>query len=198
MLFCPCVVRKATENIDKKALNIFHQSQKGFCGIFVIIPQHQKGYLVYVTSIRKIISSYDVVFDESFSSALAYTSKPYSKAMAMRPSVTYTTCATSSREQTGNIITFAQFEEGNLLSFTSNDVESGDKSDDNSIMPPLLIKEEMDAMDSGDESDHDTISTEMLEDIRDRSQSHPDVNRREARYKIRDRINKKNLNGNEQ
>ena len=144
MLFCPCVVRKATENIDKKALNIFHQAQKGFCGIFVIIPQHQKGYLVYVTSSRKIISSYDVVFDESFSSALAYTSKPYSKAMAMRPSVTYTTCATSSREQTGNIITFAQFEEGNLLSFTSNDVESGDKSDDNSIMPPLLIKEEMD------------------------------------------------------
>ena len=31
----------------------------------------------------------------------------------------------------------------------------------------------MDAMDSSDESDHDFISTEMLEDIRDRSQSHP-------------------------
>ena len=33
-------------------------------------------------------------------------------------------------------------------------------------MPPLLSKEEMDEMDSGDESDHDPISTEMLEDIR--------------------------------
>ena len=43
-------------------------------------------------------------------------------------------------------------------------------------------------MDSGDESDHDLISTDMLEDIRDRSQSHPNVNQREARYKIRDRI----------
>ena len=43
-------------------------------------------------------------------------------------------------------------------------------------------------MDYGDESDHDLISTEMLEDIRDRSQTHPDVNRREARYKIRDCI----------
>ena len=43
-------------------------------------------------------------------------------------------------------------------------------------------------MDSGDESDHDLISTEMLEDIRYRSQTHPNVNRREARYKIRDFI----------
>ena len=45
-------------------------------------------------------------------------------------------------------------------------------------MPPLLSKEDMDAMDSGDESYHDLISTEMLEEIRDRSQSHPDVNQR--------------------
>ena len=32
-------------------------------------------------------------------------------------------------------------------------------------MPPLLSEEEIDAMDSGDESDHDLISTEMLEKI---------------------------------
>ena len=47
----------------------------------------------------------------------------------MRPSVTYTPCATSSREQTGDIITFTQFEEGNLLSETSNDAESSEKYD---------------------------------------------------------------------
>ena len=35
-------------------------------------------------------------------------------------------------------------------------------------------------MDSGDESDHYPISTEMLEDIRDGIQSHPNVNSREA------------------
>ena len=44
-------------------------------------------------------------------------------------------------------------------------------------MPPLLSKEEMDAIDSGDESDHDPISTEMLEDIRDGGQYHLKVNR---------------------
>ena len=62
VLFSPCVVRKATAHIEKKALNMRHQAQKGFCGIFVGIPQHQKGYLVYVPSTSKIISSYGVVF----------------------------------------------------------------------------------------------------------------------------------------
>ena len=43
-------------------------------------------------------------------------------------------------------------------------------------MPPLLSEEEMGAMDYGNESDHDLISTEMLENIRDGSQSHLSVN----------------------
>ena len=71
-------------------------------------------------------------------------------------------CDTSLREKTGNIITFTQFEGGGIWSETSNDAESGDESDEDSIMPPLLSEEEMDAMDSGDESDHDLISIEML------------------------------------
>ena len=52
----------------------------------------------------------------------------------------------------------------------------------------MMSKQDMDAINDGDESDHDIISTEMLEDIRDGSQTHPNVNIREARYKIRDRI----------
>ena len=129
VLFCPLVVRKATAHVDTKTLNMRHQAQKWFCGIFVGIPQHQKGYLVYVPSTRKVISSYDVVFDESFSSALSYTSRPYAEAMAMRLAVTYTPYATSSKEQTGDVITFAQFDDGNLLTETRNDTESGDESD---------------------------------------------------------------------
>ena len=69
------------------------------------------------------MSSYDVAFDESFSSALAYKSQPYSGAMAILLDVTYTPCATSSREKTGNIITFAQFEEGDILTKTRNNAE---------------------------------------------------------------------------
>ena len=97
VLFCPCVVQKATAHVETKTLNMCHQAQKGFCGIFIGIPEHQKGYLVYVPSTRKKISSYDVVFDKSLSSALSYTSRPYSEEMAMRPAVTYTPYATSSK-----------------------------------------------------------------------------------------------------
>ena len=104
------------------------------------IPQHQKGYLVYVPSTRKVISSYDVKFDVSFVSALSYSSRPYAEAMAMRPAVTYTPYATSTKEQTGDLIMFAQFEEGNLISETRNDTESGDKSDRESIMMSCWIR----------------------------------------------------------
>ena len=41
-------------------------------------------------------------------------------------------------------------------------------------------------MDSGDESDDEPMSMEMLEDICDKIQSHHSVNRREAHYKICD------------
>ena len=42
VLFCPCVVRKATAHVEKKTLNMRHQAQKRFRGIFVGIPKHQK------------------------------------------------------------------------------------------------------------------------------------------------------------
>ena len=58
---------------------------------------------------------------------------------------------------------FAKFEEGNIWTKTLNDAGSGDESNDDTIMPPLLSEEEMYAMDSCDESDHDLISTKKLE-----------------------------------
>ena len=140
-------------------LNTRHQAQKGFRGIFVGITQHQKGYLVYVHSTKKIISLYDVVFGESFSSALSYTSRPYSEAMAMSPAVTYTPYATSSKEQHGDVIMFAQFEEGNILTETRNDTESGDESNSESLM---MNKQDMENVNSNEISDHDLIYTETL------------------------------------
>ena len=79
--------------------------------------------------------------------------------------------------KTGIIITFAQFEEGGLIFETPDDDKSSDKSDDDSIMPPLLNEEEIDAKYSGDESDDEPMSTDMLEDIRDGGQSHTSINR---------------------
>ena len=49
----------------------------------------------------------------------------------------------------------------------------------------------MNEMDSGDESDDNLISTEMLEDIHDVSQYRLNVNSREASYKIHYHINQR-------
>ena len=43
VLLFPCVVQKANAHVDTNSLNMCHQSQKGFLGIFVGIPQHPKG-----------------------------------------------------------------------------------------------------------------------------------------------------------
>ena len=67
VLFFPCFVQKDTAHAGTKALNMCHQVQKIFCGIFVGIPQHQKGYLVYVPHRRNILSLYDFVFDNIMS-----------------------------------------------------------------------------------------------------------------------------------
>ena len=60
-----------------------------------------------------------------------------------------------------------------------------------------MSKQDMDNLDSNDDSDHDLISTEMLEDIRDGSQTHPNVNIRESRYKYVIVLCKVNRNGKE-
>ena len=103
----------------------------------------------------------------------------------MRLAVTYTRYATSLKEKTGEIIKFAQFKEGNILTETRNDAERCDEYNSESLM---MNKKDMNNIDSNEQSNHDLISTEMLEDIRDRSQTHPNVNKREACYEIRDCI----------
>ena len=64
---------------------------------------------MYLPSTTKVILSYNVVFDENNSRALSYTSRPFAEAMAMCPAVTYTPYAASSKEQTGDVITFTHF-----------------------------------------------------------------------------------------
>ena len=88
-----------------------HQAQKGFCGI---------------------LSSYYVVFEESFSSTLAYISRRYSEVMDMHPYMSYIPCDKYWKEHTGNIIKFAQLEEGGLLSETREDAKNDDKISDKS------------------------------------------------------------------
>ena len=96
----------------------------------------------------------------------------------------YILYAAYSREKTGDIRTFTKFEEGGLLYETCDNTENGNESDNDSTMAPLMNEEEMDAMSSGDKSDTELISTDMLEYIRDGSHSHPSLDTREAHCRI--------------
>ena len=57
----------------------------------------------------------------------------------------------------------------------------------------MMSEQDMENISSGDDSDYDFISTEMLEEIRYGIQTHPNVNIKEAHYKIRDRIRQRQL-----
>ena len=143
---------------------------------------------MYVLSTRKVISSYEVVFDESFSSSLSYTSRPYAEAMAMRPAVTYTLYAMSSKEHTDDVITFAQFGEGDLITETRNNTESDDESFSKSIM---MSERDMENIDEKEKFDNDLISTKTLHEILVGNQTHPSIGKRESILEIRDCIKKK-------
>ena len=107
-------------------------------------------------------------------------SQPCLEAMDVRPAVLYIPFDTPSKEKTGDKITFVQFEEGNLLSESCNDTERGEEYYDDLTLPPLIGEAKIDEMSSGNESDAEPMSTDMLEEIRDGVQSHPSINRREA------------------
>ena len=79
----------------------------------------------------------------------------------MRPAVLYILYAKSSYEQTGNVITFSQFEEGNLVENGLN--AEKEKSISGSIDESSTVYD----------SDDGTINTNSLEVIQYGSQIHP-------------------------
>ena len=76
VLFCPYVVQKATAHVGTKGLTM-SLNAKRFLWYLRLNITSPKMECFYVPHKHKIISLYDVVFDETFSSALAYTSQLY-------------------------------------------------------------------------------------------------------------------------
>ena len=106
------------------------------------------------------------------SSALTYTSRLYSDALAIQQAALYIPYGTSSHEQNGNIITFAQFEEGGVLENNRNAEEN------KSISAPI------DESSTDNEYNGGSISTSTIEDIQNGNKIHPELNARDARLKI--------------
>ena len=96
----------------------------------------------------------------------------------MQPSVSYIPYAASYHKQTGNIITFSKFAEDNLVKNKRNSEEY------ESILGSI------DESSIEDDSDDGSISMKDIKEIWGGSQIYPDINRRDARLKIRDLIKK--------
>ena len=56
-----------------------------------------------------------------------------------------------------------------------------------------MSEQDMENLDEKEKFDDDLISTETLHGIRDINQTHPNIDKREARLKIRDRVNQNKL-----
>ena len=95
----------------------------------------------------------------------------------MRSVVSYIPYATASHEQTGDILTFANFEENNSVENKRN------LEEDESIFS-LVVE-----LSIYNDSDDGYISTNALEDIHNGSQINPDIDARSAILKICDYIN---------
>ena len=108
--------------------------------------------------------------------ALEYTSRPYPESLATQIVVLYITYATSSHEQTGNILTFAQFGERNLSENEWNLVEY------ESILAPI------EGSYAENKSNHESISTESIEDIQYGKYVHLYINSIYTILKIRKHI----------
>ena len=111
--------------------------------------------------------------------------------MDIHPSVLYVPYDMYLKEKNVNIILFAHYEEGGLISEYRNIVERGDESgdsDDDSTLPQLISEAKFYEMSSGDESYAEPITTYMLEDICDVIQYHLSINRGEVLYNIFYRI----------
>ena len=78
VLFCPCIFKKYTTTIYNDQNNLVHINfqkqfaQRGVCGNFVDFDHHTPEYLIFIPSVRQIVTSIDVIFDEYFLSALVH------------------------------------------------------------------------------------------------------------------------------
>ena len=107
----------------------------------------------------------------------SYTLYQYSESLMMRPVLLYIPYSKSSHKKNGNIITFPQLEDGNLVEYKRN------------------VEKYESVLDSTDKSSTDndcnggSISANVFKDIWKRNQVHTDIKAIYARLKICDRIN---------
>lgn len=96
---CPAVVRHWVVHNKTNG----KQTERGIRGIFIGFHMNQKGYLIYSPGSHQVIISDDLIFDESFSSAIATTWQQHKDSLSLQPTHSHIPDITTTLEHTGTI-----------------------------------------------------------------------------------------------
>jgi hypothetical protein len=122
---CPIVARKWSTVQTSSG----KQTERGVTGIFLGFDTNQKGYLFYSPGSHQIYISGDMIFDETFSTAIAATWQMHQDSLTFCPSQSHIPTSAMTMEQTGGINNFPSItEEGNNTTPPSHDDSSSDGS----------------------------------------------------------------------
>ncbi|KAI2496242.1 hypothetical protein MHU86_18246 [Fragilaria crotonensis] len=82
---CPVYFKRYEPTFRNKLITYKQQLQRASRGIFIGFPENSAGWLVYSPDHpQRIVITRDAYFDEDFSSALAFDSKPFAGAIPIR------------------------------------------------------------------------------------------------------------------
>ena len=82
---CPLYFKRYEPTFRNKIITYKQQLQRASRGIFIGFPENSAGWLVYSSDHpQRIVITRDAYFDEDFSSALAFDSKPFAGAIPIR------------------------------------------------------------------------------------------------------------------
>ena len=82
---CPVYFKRYEPTFCNKLITYKQQLQRASRGIFIGFPENSAGWLVYSPEHpQRIVITRDAYFDEDFSSALAFDSKPFAGAIPIR------------------------------------------------------------------------------------------------------------------
>jgi transposase InsO family protein len=170
---CPVVARKwSTPHTTSSK-----QTERGIRGIFLGFDYNQKGYVFYSPGSRQIYISGDVLFDETFGTAIATTWRMHHDSLALRPLTSSIPTMETPIEETGAIDNFPIIaKEGNAAPppahATSNAIDDDDDvsdllhpDDDSSVSYSEQDEEEEDIDDLDLPDDLDFHNTPIEEDI---------------------------------
>jgi hypothetical protein len=98
---CPVVAKRWVVSIDGR--ETVHCTEKGIRGIFIGFPPNQKGHLIFLPGSRTIAVWGDVMFDETFYSAIATTWRRFADGIALQPERSALPRPNTTLENTGDL-----------------------------------------------------------------------------------------------